>query len=230
MDGAAVGDSHHVRRGRGDDAEERHGGTQCAPSATATLSFASHGCIRPAYERRSRYDHLSQNNPVNCCFVDKPALFWTTSGAAICALMSTRPTTRVIEKIHFFADRAASPREFFAQICLRHGVISYRGTRPVQAPQGVAIPSLRGPSAQAPSLRAPATRSDRRKSGRKETFESGMPLRRVPTTSERIDSSRGARAARRVSPPPRCPPRQSPPFVCSAQRGLEVRDNCTQPP
>jgi hypothetical protein len=37
---------------------------------------------------------LSRNNPVNCCFLNKPALFWTnseTSGAAICALMSTRP-------------------------------------------------------------------------------------------------------------------------------------------
>jgi len=43
---------------------------------------------------RGRYEHLFQNNPVNCCFLDKPALFCTnstTSGAAICALMSTRP-------------------------------------------------------------------------------------------------------------------------------------------
>src|SRR5215831_7099709 len=38
---------------------------------------------------------LSQSNPVNCCFLNRPALFWTnsaTSGAAICPLMSTRPS------------------------------------------------------------------------------------------------------------------------------------------
>src|SRR5262245_37718909 len=42
---------------------------------------------------RSRYEHLFQNNPVNCCFLDKPALLCTnsaTSSAAICALMRTR--------------------------------------------------------------------------------------------------------------------------------------------
>jgi len=36
---------------------------------------------------------LLLDNPVNCCFLDKPEIFWTnsaTSGAAICALMSMR--------------------------------------------------------------------------------------------------------------------------------------------
>src|SRR5262249_17735693 len=59
-------------------------------SITSSARPEATACDEPPQPLRAS---LSQNNPVNCCFLDKPALLWTnlaTTGAAICALMSTR--------------------------------------------------------------------------------------------------------------------------------------------
>src|SRR5262245_32597328 len=71
------------------DRADQHEGGEHSKLRSSRSKWSRRGRKRRGFEpsqplRASR----SQNNPVNCCFLNKPELFWTnsaTSSAAICA-------------------------------------------------------------------------------------------------------------------------------------------------
>jgi hypothetical protein len=65
---------------------------------------------------------------VNCCFLDKPALLWTnsaTSGAAICALMSTRGLVHLRQRFVRRSHGRKRPRPIKAGASWHSGIGGY---------------------------------------------------------------------------------------------------------